>query len=683
MANSVTRAAGSAQILVVDDIPANLRLLTGILTLHGYTVRPASSGSLALRSVAVQAPDLILLDVKMPDIDGYEVCRRLKSDESSGKIPVIFISTLDDAADKVKGFELGAVDYITKPFQSAEVLARVNTHLTLRSMQQQLEAQNSRLQQEISERIRTEEALRNSEERIRLLIERSPLGVAILQNGAVVYRNPALTKFIGGNGSDQIIGRPLTDFIEAGDRDVVLRAQEDIMAGKTLLNSIEVGGLRDDGKQFDMTLWHTRIDLPEGPATLVFAADTSEDKILRAQLFQAQKMEAVATLSSGIAHEFNNLLTIVTGYTGLILADKTNANADYQDLTKIIDACDRGADLVKRLTTFGRKTKANLAPVDINKEIEHIKELLCRTIPRMIDIELTLAEDLGTVDADAGQLGQVLVNIALNARDAMPGGGNLTFETRNVCLNREHCERIVGANPGDYVRLSISDTGHGMDKDVVDRIFEPFYTTRGLAERSGLGLAVAYSIVDSHGGYITCDSKVGEGTTFEIYFPVTDLKEAGKEKPGHAPPRGGSGAILLVDDEENVRELAGRILGREGYKVLTAPDGEHAVSLYKEERGSISLVILDLIMPGMGGKQCLAKLFEIDPRVKVLICSGVILDDQNKEFLETCSRGWLTKPYRREQLLEAVRKALKTDCNPTFSDCPIDAATRWTLPGRR
>ncbi|MEW6351840.1 MAG: response regulator [Thermodesulfobacteriota bacterium] len=668
---AVNRTALS-QILVVDDTPANLKLLAEILKDDGYHVRPATSGRLALRSVAIETPDLILLDVKMPDMDGYEVCRRLKSDERTRNIPVIFVSALDEVSEKVKGFEVGAVDYITKPFQSAEVLARVETHLTLRSLQAQLEERNLQLQREVNERIRTESALRESEARMRLLIDRSPLGIAITREGSIFYANPALVGFLGLHYADEIIGRPLTDCLDPGDWELVISAQQDITLGETLLNATEVQGLRPNGDHVDMTLWQTRLDLPEGASVLVFAADTSEDKILRAQLLQAQKMEAVATLTGGIAHEFNNLLTIISGYAELLLAEKKEEDSGYQDLQVIAQSCQRGRDLVSRLITFGRNAEPSLRPVSLNREVERMSELLQRTLPRMIDIELRLDDDLKMIDADAGQVEQILLNLALNARDAMPEGGQLTFETRVLCLNREQCERLVGAKPGDYAELTVSDTGHGIDAETLEHIFEPFYTTRGLAQRSGLGLAVVYALVKAHGGYIACSSRMDEGTVFRIYFPIKNARKAQREESRQPTPRKGTETVLLVDDETLVRDLGKRILSRAGYTVLTAANGEEALAVYEKEQKAISLVILDLIMPGMGGRKCLKELHEIDPKARVLICSGVSLEEYLRDSTLPQAGKWVRKPYNRQELLQAVRDALDAECGPGLEECRLN-----------
>jgi nitrogen-specific signal transduction histidine kinase/ActR/RegA family two-component response regulator len=387
----------------------------------------------------------------------------------------------------------------------------------------------------------------------------------------------------------------------------------------------------------------------------------AEREKLQAQLFQAQKMESIGTLAGGIAHDFNNLLTVILGYSDLLLIRKDERDPAYAHLAKINFAARSGADLVKRLLTFSRKSEISPRPVNLNHEIERAKKLLTRTIPKMIQITLKLSDDVATVKADPTQVEQILMNLAVNARDAMPNGGELTIETGNAKLDEEYCGIHPGVKPGDYVLMSVSDTGHGMDKETLNHIFEPFFTTKGIGQGTGLGLAVVFGIVEQHGGHITCYSELGQGTTFRIYLPVIHNETKG-ETPTDMPvlPRG-TETILLVDDEEMITDVGKRILERSGYSVLTAADGKKALKLYRNLRDKISLVILDLIMPEMGGKTCLEGLLKIDPQVKVLVASGSATERQSKVAIETGARGFIGKPYDMRQLLEAVREVLDAE----------------------
>ena len=383
-----------------------------------------------------------------------------------------------------------------------------------------------------------------------------------------------------------------------------------------------------------------------------------ERERLAAQLLQAQKMEAVGTLAGGIAHDFNNLLTIVLGYSDLLLAAKDERDPSYGDLQKIHQAALNGADLVKKILAFSRKSDTNPRPVNLNRQIEEVNILLSRTLPKMIKIELVLSDPLSIVSADPTQMEQILLNLAVNAKDAMPDGGKLTIATRNATLDEEYSKLNVGAEPGDYVLVSVADTGRGMDEETLKHVFEPFYTTKELGRGTGLGLAMVYGIVQQHHGHITCESIPGEGTTFKIYLPAL---EPGTESA--APPLGlkadrGTETILLVDDEELVRDLGKRILELSGYTVLTAVNGKAALDLYRQNGNEMSMVILDLIMPEMGGKECFQELLKINSKVKILIASGYTSGGTLKDAIDLGAGGFIRKPYDMRQMLRAVREVL-------------------------
>jgi CheY-like chemotaxis protein len=276
----------------------------------------------------------------------------------------------------------------------------------------------------------------------------------------------------------------------------------------------------------------------------------------------------------------------------------------------------------------------------------------------MIEIELHLADDLGTVNADPAQVEQVLMNLAVNSRDAMPEGGRLVIETGNVTLDETFCKNHLGAKPGGYVALTVSDTGHGMDKETIKHIFDPFYTTKGVGKGTGLGLAMVYGIVKSHEGYILCESKPNKGATFRIYFPVTEQGRVVKELREDKGFTGGTETILLVDDEDPIRNLGEQIFTKYGYTVLKVSDGEGALKIYEEKKDGIDLIILDLIMPGMGGKKCLEGLLQINPDVKVVIASGYSPEGRVKSFFEEGAKNFISKPFNMKEMLQVVREVL-------------------------
>ena len=401
-----------------------------------------------------------------------------------------------------------------------------------------------------------------------------------------------------------------------------------------------------------------RIQALEQELRMLQSALLEKDK-LEEQLRQAQKMQALAHLAGGIAHDFNNILQGILGLTQLALAKKTLDDSDYNTFLEIQSTIEKGKDITQQFLTFGRKTESKFMPLDLNRKLKEIRKLLLRTIPKMIEIELKLSDDLKMVNADEGQTEQLLMNLGINSRDAMPDGGKLTLKIENLTSRDNPLLTCSKAQPGQYVSLSISDTGSGMSSKIMEHIYEPFFSTKEKGKGIGLGLSMVYAIVKNHDGLIECSSKVGEGTTFRIYFPVlnVDLKQSNiKEiKARKAFPRGNE-TILMVDDEPGILDIGKEMLQKFGYKVITAENGEDAI--HKYSRDKIDLVILDVGMPGMGGIKCLQKLVSIHQKAKVLISSGYLLNRRIREALEIGAKDFLPKPYSITELLNTVRQVL-------------------------
>ncbi len=511
---------------------------------------------------------------------------------------------------------------------------------------------------DITERKKAAEELKASEERFRVLTESSPIGITIFQRGRRQYVNPAFVRTFGYDSQQEILRSQIGDLYAPESQGTMQTLLTDLLEGVPVPYHLEATGLRKNREPFDVSIWMTRTQFQGDPAILSFVVDISDEKSLRSQLAHAQKMEAIGTLAGGMAHDFNNLLTIVQGFSELLLADKDEQDPSYADLQKIHQAAINGADLVRRILAFSRKAEINLRPLDLNSQIEQVRTLLSRTIPKMIKINLVLSKDLHTINADPIQMEQILMNLAVNAKDAMPDGGKLLIETKNVTLDEEYCRLHLGVRACDSVMLSVSDTGQGMDQDTLHHIFEPFYTTKETGKGTGLGLAMVYGIVQQHGGHITCVSTSGKGTTFKIYFPAVPAESLAQKPAMEIEQLGGSETILLVDDEISIRDLGTRMLERSGYQVITAANGKEALSLYKKEADTISLVIMDLIMPEMGGYQCLEELLKIAPLVKVIIASGHYGEGATGETVEMKVRGFIKKPYDMKQVLQMVRETL-------------------------
>ena len=511
---------------------------------------------------------------------------------------------------------------------------------------------------DISEHKQAEEELRDSEKRLKTILDSIQAGIVLInvETHTIVDANPAAIKMIGAP-KEEIIDHVCHKFIcsaEKGKCPITDLGQEIDNSERILFTAT--------GEEVPILKTVTPILLNGQAHLLESFFDITEKKKLEAQLQQAQKMEAIGTLAGGIAHDFNNMLQAISGYTQILLMGKKASDPDYEKLEAIEKSAQRASDLTKRLLIFSRKVESKLRPIDLNQEIEQVSKMLERTIPKMINIELHLAENLKIINADPAQIEQIMMNLGVNARDAMPDGGRLIFETENVILDEQYCKIHLGARPGKYVKLSISDTGHGMDREILSHIFEPFYTTKETGKGTGLGLAMVYGIVKNHGGYIMCYSEPGEGTTFKIYFPIIEKEiKTMESKEEKVPIKGGSETILLVDDEEAIRELGEDIFTRFGYTVLMASDGESALEIYSEKKEEINLVILDIIMPGIGGRRCLEKLLKMNPRVKVIIASGYSINGPTKEVLEAGAKGFISKPYDMRGMLKTVRKILDED----------------------
>jgi len=388
------------------------------------------------------------------------------------------------------------------------------------------------------------------------------------------------------------------------------------------------------------------------------ALDITESKRLQEQLIQAQKMEAVGTLAGGIAHDVNNLLQVMLGQADMLLLRGGMEEKFTRSVEAIRQSARSGADLVKRILAFSREAETEMRPVNLSDEVLRIQRLLRRTIPRMISIEMNLEDRLWMISADPSQLEQVILNLAVNAKDAMPDGGRLVFETRNETLREEYSRLQPEVKPGKYVLMTVFDTGLGIEKEILDRIFEPFFTTKQPGEGTGLGLSMAFGIVKGHGGHISCYSELGLGTTFKIYFPVAEMDLPAAVADTIEMPAGGTETLLLVDDEESLRKLGVEMLELAGYTVLTATNGREALQVYSQRKDQIALVILDLVMPEMGGRQCLEELRRMDPSAKVLIASGYSANGPTKDALDRGAIGFINKPFDLKQILLAVRKSL-------------------------
>lgn len=387
-----------------------------------------------------------------------------------------------------------------------------------------------------------------------------------------------------------------------------------------------------------------------------------EREQLKWQLFQSQKMEALGTLVGGIAHDLNNMLQVILGYSQVLLSNKTEEDPDYDDLQRIIHCAEQQADLVSSLLMYAKKAPTRKIPVKLNAQVEKMSDMLFRTFPRMIEIDLYLAPDLHSIIADPSQINQLVMNLAINAKEAIRDHGHLRIETKNVDLGHDETKSYPGVTPGHYVMLSISDTGDGMNEQTLTRMFEPFFSTkqRGTDRGTGMGLAVVKGITEEHKGCITCESEPGKGTLFKLFFPASQLVEKLDLPSRESTTKAMTGTVLLVDDEPMLIDLGKRALASSGYSVISASNGIEAIDIFKIRKDEISLVVLDLIMPQMSGVECLKKLLEIDPSARIILVTGFYVEENLLEELSPYIKGIVRKPYKMAELNETVHHALSS-----------------------
>ena len=507
---------------------------------------------------------------------------------------------------------------------------------------------------------RHEEALRQSESRYRSLVQSAVYGIfRSTLGGTFLDVNPALATMLGYSSSEELISLNVRSgvFAEAEEHD---RLMGELRRGSSMDN-VEARWKRKDGSEISVRLSGRAVELSEGtdPVLELIAEDVTERKVLEDQFRQSQKMEAVGRLAGGVAHDFNNLLMVISGYTEVLLEGTGRDNPLRTKIEAIQQAADRATTVTRQLLAFSRKQLLELKVVDVNSIVVDMERLLRPLIGENIELITKLSSDLGRTRADAGQIEQVIMNLVVNSKDAMPNGGKITIATSNVGLGDDLRRQYSYIQPGRYVMLSISDTGHGMDRETQSRIFEPFFTTKEKGKGTGLGLSTVYGIIKQSGGYIFAQSEVGRGTTFRIYLPRVD--EAAE--PAHTTATtqvstGGSETVLLVEDEECVRQLVRDTLQAKGYAVLEADQGESAMTIAAAHQGSIDILITDVVMPGMSGRELAKTLAQVRPGIKILFLSGYTEDAIIHQGVLDSGTAFLQKPFTLQTLARKVREVL-------------------------
>ena len=877
-------------ILVVDDQLPNIKLLEAHLVPRGYEIVQAANGEEALKKLSNNDIDLVLLDVVMPGMSGFEVLSQLRAEKKTGRIPVIMITAHEKNEDRVKALESGCDDFVSRPFDKHELLARVKSLLRIKFLNDEIDEAHEFAEnvintvrepllsldqdlrvvtvsrsfyeffkvkpeetvgqliydlgnkqwdipllrelletilpqkttfdnyevehnfaaigrrvmllnarqikrgkgkeriillaiEDITERKRLEDLLTESEERYRRIFETASDGIVLLEKseGHIVHANPAAEKMLGYS-EEEYVGKNLQDIgisldtsdfpatmqslgrngiLNYEDVPVKTKSGQDISADIYLVDRAKLAqcNIRDVSERKEkekdlqaalakayegesrleaimasmgegLTIQDTNfviiyqnkvlkdfrgdhigehcytayehidhicegcpvemaykdggihkaersVTTGEGTLSVEITAsalqdlqgnvvagieivrDISDRKKLEAQLRHSQKMEAVGTMAGGIAHDFNNILNVIMGYGNMVMDTLESGSTSKEQMSEVLIAADRAADLTRRLLIFSRKQVVEVKPVNVNELILGVQKMLVRLIRESIEIKLDLAEKPLIVLADAGQLEQVLINLASNAKDAMQEGGQLTIKTGLEDVDDEYVAAYGYGKPGRYALITVTDTGQGMNAETRGKIFEPFFTTKGIGEGTGLGLAISYGIVKQHSGYIKVYSEPGHGTVFKIYLPLSEEATSADMKAKAAVPvKGGNETILVAEDDASLEVLTRIILESSGYSVITAKDGDDAITKFMENRERIRLVILDMIMPKKNGKEVGEAIRKASPRIKILFTSGYTMDVIKTADLTESGFNFMHKPFIPKDLLIKVREVL-------------------------
>jgi PAS domain S-box-containing protein len=510
------------------------------------------------------------------------------------------------------------------------------------------------------ERRRAEEELRRSQERFSKVFHASPIGIAVstLADGRFIDVNDAFCAIVGYG--PEMIGRTTMELAlwdEPGRRDEVIAR----LAREGVVRDVDLKLRRSDGAMIPVLASYESIELAGQACLLSFVHDVSDRVRLEDELRQAQKMEAIGRLAGGVAHDFNNLLTVILGNTGFLLEGAVRDATTLGHARDIQKAAEGASELTQQLLAFSRRQILQLRAVDLNEVVTGMTPMLRRLIDESIAVETMLEPSLRPVLADSGQLEQVIMNLVINARDAMPKGGDLTIETASVQVDEARAGVPHGTRPGAYVRLGVRDTGVGMDEATQARVFEPFFTTKAPGSGTGLGLATVYGIVRQSGGFLSVESTLGAGTTFHVYLPYAT--ETVKPAPRRASPAslGGDEKVLVVEDADPVRSLMRVVLDGRGYRVLEAPDGFEAMRVCEGQETPPDLLVTDVVMPGMSGRELATQLLARYPRMRVIFTSGYTDDTVIRHGVRDQGTAFIQKPFTPEVLLRAVRTVLDAE----------------------
>ena len=510
---------------------------------------------------------------------------------------------------------------------------------------------------DITERKEAEEALRDSKEKYRLLVDNAHDGIFIAQNGLIKFQNPKAQEILGCS-AHELPETPFIDLVHPEDRRLLPKKRESRHKGEGIPSTYSVRITKKSGEELWVQINAVDIKWEREAATLNFVRDITIEKRLEAQLLQAQKMEAIGTLAGGIAHDFNNILSSVIGYTELALEEVSKGGLLHSNLQEVLKAGRRARDLVRQILAFSRQSDQELKPLEISPIIKETLKLLRASLPSTINIKQHMGANLGTVMTDPTQVNQILMNLCTNAAHAMEkNGGTLEVNLEKVGNGTDVGVRFPGLSPGPYVKLTVSDNGHGMAPEVKERIFDPYFTTKEKGEGTGLGLAMVHGIVKSHGGTITVYSEPEMGATFHVYLPIKETETDQATGSEEIIPTG-SERILFVDDEQPIVDIAKQMVEQLGYSMVTRTSSLEALELFRAKPDEFDLVITDMTMPNMTGEELANELMFIRPDIPIILCTGFSRSVTEKKAKAMGIQAFILKPILRQELAETIRRVL-------------------------
>ena len=676
-------------VLAVDDRPENLTALEALFQGLDVALTTVGSGDECLRRCLREDYALVLLDVQMPGMDGFEVAELLRANPRTRSMPIVFITAgMKEDAYRFKGYEAGAVDYLTKPIEPQVLLGKVKVFCELYRQHRALMEQEQQLQALVQERTAalrvTAEELRQSNERYQRLLESIINHVYTVQ-----VEGEAVTRITHRPSCEPLTGYGAEAFEFDPDLWERLIHEEDCALADDALQRLFREKrpvqfvhriIRRDGD----TRWVENTLVPflgpeEGVLSSYDAVVTDitgrklaehEREKLQVQLHQVQKMDSVGCLAGAIAHDFNNMLSAILGYCELVLAETKDNPVVHADMLEIEGAARRSALLTRQLLAFASKQEVAPQRIDMNEIVTEALRMLRRLIGENVELKWRPSQEELWLEIDPCQFDQLLTNLCINGRDAIGGVGRIVIETSDVPYDPEGGPISPDAAPEDYVRLTVRDTGCGMDAATLERIYEPFFTTKELGKGTGLGLATVYGIVKQNRGFITVESTPGEGTTFSLYFPRRDPGDVSRDVLSERSETATCNAsVLVVEDEASILQLSTRILTQSGYHVHAASTPREAIALAEQNRDNLQLLVTDVVMPEMNGKELSLCVSAICPAIKTLYISGYTADIIARHGLLDSGIHFLQKPFTGRELLDKVQAVLENG-NPGVTHGP-------------